>query len=504
MKDDNLFFEGELFYNLDNPPNTDPIVDTGEKVKTSSYTRTTTDDELKIIKKQNLSKKCTTNRFAYEPNSNTNDTSKRIITDIRPATQIVNYLPKTTARVIKNIQGINLITSSNADYAEKFMQKGSDMAKEIQDEEQKLNALNLCERWKLTQGTRTIMDFSAGLLKHLSQGQRFLSVEPSTISTPNNPQQIYKWILKITYPQIAKCTYGGLVDNKGSFQYGVLGILRNTTIKDMNDFINGKIAEPRLLYYNKNEYTNMQELCEYTPVHILTKHSNYAELEIDRRYFPLDFDNNGLPTGITQRYLTGIAGIASIIEIGHSILKHKYPNENLPNTLTALRYYHSLMGAFQFQSLLGMSLRNNFADKDNIRVKKDGIYQLLDNEYKELQFNTQLKKQEFIKEHRINSDILINPATANDIFPNEIRLLDKELELYKVKQWQPLQHKAMLIHEMIYEGLKTTNILTELQRSPDANNILIPSITTKMQYLQDEKYQNALLIKVEPVNKLKL
>lgn len=458
----------------------DPVVDDVKLgyTKPKKYTRTTTDKELKEIRKNNLNQKADKRFFE---NGTEDQKIRRIITDIRPANQIVNYIPKTTARVINGIK----IESSNKVDADNFMEHGSQIKEHITDENTKINAINICEQWKMTSYKGVIADLCGGLIKQISCGERFEGIEPVYFTDEKTGENVLsKWLVHMTYPQIRSCTFGGLVDEHGNIRQGYAEILRQTTEKDLQQFIKGDVATPRLLFFNKTE----KLFGEYQPILINTVTSNEIIFELDRRYFPFDYTDKGEPIRIDagNRFLVNIAGVSSILEVGHHYLL-KQGVENLPSTFVANRYYQSLLGAFQFQSLLGIHLRNTKTDKDNIRLNKDGIFDLF-SETQTPMNQEELKAWKY--EHRTEETILIEKETQTDFFPKDV----------KKRQWGNVQLKAQLCAETLIRGLKETNILEELKKDPQANKILIPSNETKMQYLSE--YKNALLAKVIPVSKI--
>lgn len=477
----------------------DPITDIAAVKPKTNYVRRTTDEQQENINKENLSKRKSKDEFyfGYTENTNENDTSKRIITDIRPANQMINYHPKTTLRVVKKVMGISFLeNTSGENFAEKYMKSGSDVLETIEDTELKNRLAATLQKWNLSPATRVIMDLAGGLTKELSQGEQFLGIKPVFVENNEGKKIIYKWIVAMSYPQIAKCTFGGLVDNNGLFKYGYRDILKHTTVKNLNDFFTRKIVEPSLLCFDNDRNI----ISSYTPIHLADTNKERAILELDRRYFPLSFDAEGKPINMEQRFLTNIAGLSSIIEIGHYELNKKYPNEVIPNTTVATRFYQTLAAANQFQSILGIHYKNVFMDKENIRVKKDSVFQLIDGEYKDLCLKTEFEKQKFIEQKRTEGLALFETATAQEFFPQEIRVLDEQREEYKIKKFKQLQRKEHLIAEMIYLGLQKTGILAELKASPDADKILLPSLNTNAQYFSEYKdYKDALLIKVEPL-----
>lgn len=471
----------------ENEINTDPVIDDTKKAAANTYVRKTTDEQRKAINKSNLQSKKQNDLFYNQPAPQT-DKTPRILTDIRPISQFSNYFPKTTARILNGIR----IEAKDIETAEYYLQHGSNIKDIITNETQKLDAINALEKWKLSNYKMAINDLCGGLTKQISMGVQFEGIEPQYIKNYNGEQIITAWLVTMTWQQVKKCTFGGLVDKYGNYKYGTGDILKYTTEKELIKFINQKDGLPLLQYFFKSQ-DGFVAHGEYAPIRILDKNDYTVTFELDRRYFPFDFTDKGEPCGITKnaRFMIDIAGVSSILEIGHYHMAHAGTN-NLPSTIVANRFYQSLMGAFQFQSLLGISLRNNFTDKENVATRKNGIYSLL-SENNEIKQITQTEAQKNWTEKRTSAEIELtrnNSLLEYDLFPKDI----------KKRQWASVQTKGKLIGDMLIDGLKTTGLFDELKNDPNANNILIPSNRTGMQYL--EQYPNLLLAKVEPITKL--
>lgn len=470
----------------DNEINTDPIVDDTKKT-TSVYVRKTTDKQQEEINKANLQSKKNNDLFFNADVSQT-DKTPRILTDIRPISQFSNFLPKTTARILSGIR----IESKDPNTAEYYLQHGSNIKDIIVNESQKLDALNSLEKWKLSNYKQAINDLCGGLTKQLSKGVQFEGVKPQFIENKDGEKIITSWLVKMTWRQVKKCVFGGLVDNWGNYRFGTSDILKHTTEKELINFIIQK-TPPALLQYFFKTQDGFFTHGEYAPIRIYNKDDTTVIFELDRRYFPFDFTDKGEPCGIAKnaRYMIDIAGVSSILEIGHFHKAHAGV-KNLPSTLVANRFYQTLMGAFQFQSLLGISLKNNVTDKENIAIRKNGTYTLLGENGTEKQI-TQTQAQAMTMQQRTSADIGIarnNSVLEYDLFPKDI----------KKRQWASVQEKGKLIGDMLIDGLRTTGLFDELKNDPNAKNILIPSNKTGMQYLT--QYPNLLLAKVEPITNL--
>lgn len=487
-----------------NEINTDPVIDDTKKTtriqrqsalaepekkpykKNGEWITPLTNTQRKEINKENLKQGKQIDVF-YNTSDKT-DNTPRILTDIRPVSQFVSYMPKTTSRILKGIR-IEAKDIKTADY---YLQHGSNIKDIITNENQKLEAINKLERWKLSNYKMVINDLCAGLIKLLSQGVQFEGIKPQFIEMPNGEKIITSWLVTMTWQQIKKCCFGGLIDKYGNYKYGIGDILKYTTEKELIKFITQKDGLPLLQYFFKTQDGFISH-GEYAPIRIYDKNDYTVTFELDRRYFPFDFTDKGEPCGImkNERYMINIAGVSSVLTIGH-YHKTREGVENLPNTLVANRFYLSLMGAFQFQSLLGISLKNNFTDKENVATRKNGIYTLL-GENNEMKHITQIEAQKNWTEKRTSADIKLKRNESlleYDLFPKDI----------KKRQWARVQDKSKLIGDMLIDGLKTTGLFEELKSDPNANNILVPSNKTKMQFL--EQYPNLLLAKVEPITKL--
>lgn len=481
---------------------TDPVIDDTKKStvvqrqpatekkpykKNGEWVVPLSDENRKEVFKANLQQKKQNDLF-YNADTAKTDNTPRILTDIRPVNQFASYMPKTTARILNGIR----IEAKDPNTAEYYLQHGSNIKDIITNETQKLDAINALEKWKLSNYKMAINDLCGGLMKQLSQGVQFEGVLPQSITMPNGEKIITSWLVTMTWQQVKKCTFGGLVDKYGNYLYGTGEILKRTTEKELIKFLNQKDGLPLLQYFFKSQDGFIAH-GEYAPIRIYDKNSYTVTFELDRRYFPFDFTDKGTPCGIAKnaRFMIDIAGVSSVLEIGH-YHKAQAGIENLPSTLVANRFYLSLMGAFQFQSLLGISLKNNFTDKENVATRKNGIYTLLgeNNEIKQI---TQTEAQKNWTEKRISAEIELtknNSLLEYDLFPKDI----------KKRQWASVQEKGKLIGDMLIDGLQTTGLFDELKSDPNANNILLPSNKTGMQYL--EQYPNLLLAKVEPITKL--
>lgn len=484
MKSNNSFDNQPSLFDFlnDNEISTDPIVDDTKKAAASAYTRTTNDEQRKQINKTNLQSKKQNDLF-YNAPATQSETTPRILTDIRPINQFSNFLPKTTARILNGIR----IEAKDIKTAEYYLQHGSNIKDIITNETQKLDAINALEKWKLSNYKMAINDLCGGLTRLISNGVQFEGIKPQFIEIPRGEKIITSWLVTMTWPQVKKSTFGGLVDKNGNYKYGTNDILRYTTEKELINFINQKTPPAILQYFFKTQ-DGFFSHGEYAPIRIYDKHDYTVTFELDRRYFPFDFTDRGEPCGIAEnaRFMIDIAGVSSILEIGHYHKAHA-GIKNLPSTIVANRFYQSLMGAFQFQSLLGIRLKNNFTDKENIATRKNGIYTLLGEPITQTQAHANWTK------NRIGADIELdrnNGILEKDLFPKDI----------KKRQWASVQEKGKLIGDMLIDGLQSTGLFDELKNDPNANNILIPSNKTGMQFL--DQYPNLLLAKVEPITKL--
>lgn len=484
MKSNNSFDNQPSLFDFlnDNEISTDPIVDDTKKAAASAYTRTTNDEQRKQINKTNLQSKKQNDLFYNTPVTQS-ETTPRILTDIRPINQFSNFLPKTTARILNGIR----IEAKDIKTAEYYLQHGSNIKDIITNETQKLDAINALEKWKLSNYKMAINDLCGGLTRLISNGVQFEGIKPQFIEMPRGEKIITSWLVTMTWSQVKKSTFGGLVDKNGNYKYGTNDILRYTTEKELINFINQKTPPAILQYFFKTQ-DGFFSHGEYAPIRIYDKHDYTVTFELDRRYFPFDFTDRGEPCGIAEnaRFMIDIAGVSSILEIGHYHKAHA-GIKNLPSTIVANRFYQSLMGAFQFQSLLGIRLKNNFTDKENIATRKNGIYTLLGEPITQTQAHANWTK------NRIGADIELdrnNGILEKDLFPKDI----------KKRQWASVQEKGKLIGDMLIDGLQSTGLFDELKNDPNANNILIPSNKTSMQFL--EQYPNLLLAKVEPITKL--
>lgn len=495
-----------LFSFLNNTDfDTDPIAD--DRALKRRYQRTTT-KPLKQVRIDNLHSQPQLFKDFYSLPQRQDDNSQRIITDIRPMTQYTSILPKTAAHTLrgmsinsdevrKNLNGV-VVKAKSADQIEAYLKDGTKAIYVLKDETQKLDAINALEKWKLTNYQAAINDLAAGLIKQISNGAAFEGIRPQFVEytdidgNGNSVQRklIISWLVTMTWAQIKKCTFGGLVDDYGNYRYGTAEILRRTTEKELIAFLDQTSPLPVLQYYRKNEQGLL--LCgEYAPIKILDKNQYVVTLELDRRYFPFDFTDKGEPTGIQHsRYIISPAGIGSIIRIGHAHLAGKGVR-GLPSPLTANRYFQTLTGAFQFQSLLGIKIQNSFTDKENVAVRRNGIYKVLQEGNKEKQI-TEIEAQKNWTEKRTGADITIDPrgVVINDLFPKEQRK----------REWALMQERGILIGRIIMDGLETTGLARELKASPHAKEILIPSTKTGMQYFT--AYPNLVMAKVEPIANL--
>lgn len=498
MKSNNSFDEQQMLFDFinNNEISTDPVFDDTKKStvvqrqpykKNGEWVTPLTESQRKEVNKENLQQKKQNDLF-YNADTTQADNTPRILTDIRPINQFANYLPKTTARILNGIR-IEAKDIKTADY---YLQHGSNIKDIITNETQKLDAINALEKWKLSNYIMAINDLCGGLTKQLSLGVQFEGIKPQWIVSPYGEKIITSWLVTMTWKQVLKCAFGGLVDKFGNYKYGTSDILKHTTEKELINFINQKIPPAILQYFFKSK-DGLVSHGEYAPIRIYDKNNHTVTFELDRRYFPFDFTDNGEPCGIANgaRYMIDIAGVSSVLEIGHFHIAHK-GIENLPSTLVANRFYLTLMGAFQFQSLLGIRLKNNFTDKENIATRKNGIFSLL-GENNEVKRITQSEAQKNWTEKRTSADIEIQRNASlleYDLFPKDI----------KKRQWSNVQEKGKLIGDMLIDGLQTTGLFDELKSDPNAKNILVPSNKTGMQYL--EQYPNLLLAKVEPITKL--
>lgn len=477
--------KAQLFFDFlnDTEFNTDPIYDDTKKTSsTSAYTRKTTDAQRKAINKNNLQQK--QNELFFS--ANTLDATPRIITDIRPINQFCNILPKTYSRIISGIK-IEAPTENTAEY---YLQHGTAIKDIIQNETQKLDAMNALEKWKLSKYRSVIGDFCYGLMKLISTGNYFDGLEPQFIER-NGQRIITSWLVRMNWQQIKKATFGGLVDKDGNYLRGTSEILKHTTEKDLINFITQTIPPALLQYFSKTP-NGFYSIGEYAPIRIVDRNGEHIILELDRRYFPFDFNDRGEPDGISKncRYLLSIAGFSSVLEIGHYQQTRK-GLKDLPNTISAYRFLQTVGSAFQFQSLLGVSLKNTYTDKENVAVRKNGIYTMLGADSKEKQI-TQIEAQKNWTENRISAEISINKkdSVLTDLFQRET----------EKRNFKEIQRKVKLIGDMLVEGLKFTGIDKELKNSPFAKDILIPSNKTGMQFV--EQYKNLLLVKVEPIKNI--
>lgn len=471
----------------ENEISTDPIVDDTQKA-VSKYVRKTTKEEFKEIAKNNLQKK--QYDLFYTAPIRQNDKTPRILTDIRPVNQFANYLPKTTSRIIHGIK----ITATNLKEAEYYLQNGSNIKDIIANETKRMDAINALEKWKLSNYKLAINDLCRGLIRQLSKGVQFEGVKPQFIENQNGEKIITSWLVTMNWRQVKLTTFGGLVDQYGNYKRGTSDILKHTTEKELINFINQK-TPPALLQYFFKTKDGFHTFGEYAPIRIFDRNNYLVTFELDRRYFPFDFTDKGEPCGIAKnsRYIIDIAGSSSVFAIGHYHLQQQNI-DGLPSALVANRFYQALMGAFQFQNLLGMSLRNTYTDKENIAVRKRGVYIMLKDEQGKEKRMTQLEYQQFETKKRTGAQITIN--RNNSVL--EYDLFTKDIEK---RQWGNVQRKGKLIGDMLLDGLRTTGLLDELKNDPTAKNILIPSNQTGMQYL--EEYPNLLLAKVEPLSNLK-
>lgn len=452
----------DLFGDCISTIDTDPIVD---------------DYALKMTRPPAPKKKDSAKNLTSEKGKTfalTESTMKRILLDIRPASQLVNVMPKTIIRVINGLT----IEAADQREAEYYLKHGSNVKDIIADETRKAAAIEVLEKWKLSNFRAVIMDLCGGLMKALSTGVRFRETRPQFITLDNGKKIITSWIVTLTYADARKCAFGGLVDENGEFRRGVSEILKRTTEKELERFLSGKDASPKLLYYLNDSKSGFRALGEYAPIRFVQHNGFEITLELDRRYFPLAFDDHGEPTSAEKgfRYVSSLAGLGSIFEIGHYHLSQRMVGQSLPSTVAANRFYQTISSAFQFQSVLGISLKN---DCENVAIRKSKTADILNGDKN-------------IVKNRLSAKIKIGRTTTilSDMFSHEVA----------TRRWREIQRKCTCIGGMLLDGLKTTGLLDEIKHKAGAENILIPDAENGVDYI--EQYNDLMLIKVKPITRI--
>lgn len=411
---------------------------------------------------ENLARKRNIQLLDYGDTDAKRETSQAGCTNIFNPALLVNFIPKTILEVIeKQKVAESEVGSQDADVPcneKKSVDEIDGMT--IED------ARNLCRGWKTSSMDGYMADLVCGLYSQISLGNKKMEVTPLYVNR-DGTNEVYAWRIKLSSRQIMECMLSIFLDKSGKIRHGYAEILKRTALKKFDDFIYGKEASHEFLYFSCGKLGR----CDAVKVHKAEK--NIVELDISRKVFPFSVDKkSGNPNKVAERYITNITGIKSVLEVGRVEVSKKHHGERVPNTLTALRYYYMLSAAFQFQVLFGVSRRDIFDEKYEVRFKDGKLHYKACGDKKEHVLVSTKDKNNFIKKNRTKSVITIGTATASELFPDEIRRYGNDE--YRIKSPRLLQRKIYLLGEILLEGLWHTGLIGMLKRSGAKDDIMIP------------------------------
>jgi len=227
-------------------------------------------------------------------------------------------------------------------------------------------------------------------------------------------------------------------------------------IKEFTDLLMGDAGgkstgrEPQLIYFDEDNPT--EELGFYKPVIFegYNRQTNTFKILLDPRFFKIRFDNIKNRFVSAERFIPTIAGLASVVTIGHALNESK---ERKPNVTTALMFLHALQAAFNMQRLFGIKRIDGLSDRKKTKI------------------------------------ILRRDAIAN-YFPS---CYDKAR---KVVRYTTAIKQAGFASDYLLAGLKKTSGLLKLLEDNASDNILLPSIE-KTLYFDDDISENAVFVNCE-------
>lgn len=436
------------------PPNTDPVVEDnqGEKAILSTQKKT------ELLQRLNTQPSEIKKEILTQANPQYIDTTPVSLTAVQPCQMIYNHTPKILAEKLQQTSGLKII-ARDPSIINDFMENGTQCEKHSIDT--KVETLNFIQRWSMSSYSAVWQDLCAGIYKQLTTGNTFLDFQETFIKDEaTGRQKTNNYTVIMTFPQILKCAFGGLVDKDGVFLRGYSELLKNTTYKELLEIFTHKKAEPSLLAYKAEKHEETGEiipaiLMQYTPLHIRAIANGLFQVELEPFFFPL-YIKDGKPLKASERFLTQIAGAYSLCVVGRNILASQ-TNTSQPRATTAFRYYSIMQGAYQYQNIMGIKIEQG-QNRINIRVNKKGMI---------------------------------------DLFPTQTPVKNGKRKFY----FDEIKQQASNCGKIIRTGLEGTGLLKELAYSSNADSLFIPAIDKPVQYLKE--YDKALIVKADNIKRFR-